>query len=271
LWHNTTNNLQQATSVDSKPVLSELPVSFLTDHMMTMNFRRPREAEVMTNFHRPKAVVRVVLARVDRPVCLQARARGALDLVRLLARAREDLALVCLLAREAQALALVCLQAKEREDLALVCLLARVDLVLAKVDLVLLERVDLDLVLAREDLDLVLPERVDLDLARGDLDLDQAREVLVLVLARARARAAPPPRVDLALARARAEREPRSPTVLPAIPGWITDFPPEVVIPAAKLLPANERQSLTCARLRARVALDRYTEKATQPTALETQ
>ena len=266
--------------MDSKPVLSELPVSFLTDHMMTMNFRRPREAEVMTNFHRPKAVVRVVLARVDRPVCLQARARGALDLVRLLARAREDLALVCLLAREAQALALVCLQAKEREDLALVCLLARVDLVLAKVDLVLakvdlvlLERVDLDLVLAREDLDLVLPERVDLDLARGDLDLDldQAREVLVLVLARARARAAPPPRVDLALARARAEREPRSPTVLPAIPGWITDFPPEVVIPAAKLLPANERQSLTCARLRARVALDRYTEKATQPTALETQ
>ena len=264
--------------MDSKPVLSELPVSFLTDHMMTMNFRCPREAEVMTNFHRPKAVVRVVLARVDRPVCLQARARGALDLVRLLARAREDLALVCLPAREAQALALVCLQAKEREDLALVCLLARVDLarvdlVLAKVDLVLLERVDLDLVLAREDLDLVLPERVDLDLARGDLDLDldQAREVLVLVLARARARAAPPPRVDLALARARAEREPRSPTVLPAIPGWITDFPPEVVIPAAKLLPANERQSLTCARLRARVALDRYTEKATQPTALETQ
>ena len=261
--------------MDSKPVLSELPVSFLTDHMMTMNFRCPREAEVMTNFHRPKAVVRVVLARVDRPVCLQARARGALDLVRLLARAREDLALVCLLAREAQALALVCLQAKEREDLALVCLLARVDLVLAKVDLVLLERVDLDLVLAREDLDLVLPERVDLDLARGDLDLDldldQAREVLVLVLARARARAAPPPRVDLALARARAEREPRSPTVLPAIPGWITDFPPEVVIPAAKLLPENERQSLTSARLRARVALDRYTEKATQPTALETQ
>jgi len=269
--------------VDSKPVLSELPVSFLTDHMMTMNFRRPREAEVMTNFHRPKAVVRVVLARVDRPVCLQARARGALDLVRLLARAREDLALVCLLARAREDLALVCLlareaqavclQAKEREDLALVCLLARVDLVLAKVDLVLLERVDLDLVLAREDLDLVLPERVDLDLARGDLDLDldQAREVLVLVLARARARAAPPPRVDLALARARAEREPRSPTVLPAIPGWITDFPPEVVIPAAKLLPANERQSLTCARLRARVALDRYTEKATQPTALETQ